>query len=211
MTHSGGKHHTNVGDRGQRYEVRATGYPTDGKNVVGWAENYDDADKLAGGIRKAPGCTATEIWDRQENRRAIRPLRATYNPDAPYVVDRHDEEDGGIHYEIFDKRPDTYRRLCTISDEFSLSRGQAKKDAEMIVRALNGMHASVDAAIDLIREDYCWLIGKGRLRSEEPLYGIQILQPGTNKVLAEAEHEEIVECIRAAVAKADAAQSANGE
>lgn len=27
MTHSGGKPHTNVGDRGQRYELRVTGYP----------------------------------------------------------------------------------------------------------------------------------------------------------------------------------------
>jgi hypothetical protein len=71
---------------------------------------------------------------------AIRPLRATYNPSAPYAVERHDDEEGGIQYEIMDKRPDTYRRLCTISDEFSSTRAQAKKDADMIVRALNALH-----------------------------------------------------------------------
>lgn len=69
-----------------------------------------------------------------------RPLRDTYNPSAPYVVQRHDDEDGGIQYEIVDKRPDTYRRLCTISEEFSVTRAQAKRDADMIVRALNALH-----------------------------------------------------------------------
>lgn len=71
---------------------------------------------------------------------AIRPLRARYNPDAPYVVERHDDEEGGIQYEIIDKRPDSYRRLCTISDEFSSTRAQAKRDADMIVKALNALH-----------------------------------------------------------------------
>lgn len=37
MTHSGGKPHTNVGDRDQRYEIRATGYPKDAESVIGWA------------------------------------------------------------------------------------------------------------------------------------------------------------------------------
>lgn len=72
MTHSGGKPHTNVGDRGQRYEVRATGYPDpDGTAVVGWAETLVAADSLADAIRKAPGCTSTEIFDRQEGKPVI--------------------------------------------------------------------------------------------------------------------------------------------
>ncbi len=68
---------------------------------------------------------------------AVRPLRATYSPTHPYVIERHDYESGGIGYEIWDKRPDTYRRLCALKEEPGRNRGQAKKDAEMIVCALN--------------------------------------------------------------------------
>lgn len=73
-----------------------------------------------------------------------RPLTKTYSPSNPYVVERHDQEDGAIHYEIWDERPDTYRRLCTVREDYnddsedgSPNRGQAKKDADLIVRALN--------------------------------------------------------------------------
>lgn len=71
MTHSGGKPHTNVGDRGQRYEVRASGYPKPEQSVIGWGAAIEDAEKLAAAIRLAPGCTSTEIFDRQENRLVI--------------------------------------------------------------------------------------------------------------------------------------------
>lgn len=67
MTHSGGKPHTNVGDRGQCYEVRSSGYPKVGKTVIGWSDDLDGADAMAAAIREAPGCTSTEIFDRQEN------------------------------------------------------------------------------------------------------------------------------------------------
>lgn len=72
MTHSGGKPHTNVGDRGQRYEVRATGYPKHGVSVIGWSDDLVGADKMAAAIRLAPGCTSTEIYDRDEGRSVIR-------------------------------------------------------------------------------------------------------------------------------------------
>ena len=42
MTHSGGKPH-NVGDRGQRYEVRADGYPHPGDNAIGWCDHASGA------------------------------------------------------------------------------------------------------------------------------------------------------------------------
>lgn len=71
MTHSGGKPH-NVGDKGQRYEVRATGYPKTEESVIGWTDNLDGADRMAGAVRKAPGCTSTVIFDRQENKQVIR-------------------------------------------------------------------------------------------------------------------------------------------
>jgi len=71
MTHSGGKPHTNIGDRGQRYEIRATGYPKEGEAVIGWADTVEGADEMASGIRLAPGCTSTTIFDRQENKPII--------------------------------------------------------------------------------------------------------------------------------------------
>ena len=76
MTHSGGKPHTNVGDRSQRYEVRSTGYPknlmnADGYAVIGWSDTPEGADEMAAAIRLAPGCTSTTIFDRQENKKLI--------------------------------------------------------------------------------------------------------------------------------------------
>jgi hypothetical protein len=55
----------------------------------------------------------------------------------PYTINRVDWEDGSISYEIMDERPDTtYRRVCAIYED-SEDRGQAKRDAELIVCALN--------------------------------------------------------------------------
>jgi hypothetical protein len=65
MTHSGGQPHGNVGDRGQRYEVRSTGYPKAGENVIGWASTIEGASDMAQAIRKAPSCTSTSIVDRE--------------------------------------------------------------------------------------------------------------------------------------------------
>jgi hypothetical protein len=68
MTHSGGKPHTNIGDRGQRYEIRATGYPKPDKSVIGWATTLAGADDLAASVRRAAGCASVEIFDRHDNR-----------------------------------------------------------------------------------------------------------------------------------------------
>jgi hypothetical protein len=67
MTHSGGKPH-NVGDHGQRFEVRATGYPKAGENVIGWSDTIEGADVMAGSIRRAPSCTSTTIYDRAQGK-----------------------------------------------------------------------------------------------------------------------------------------------
>jgi hypothetical protein len=64
MTHSGGQPHTNVGDRGQRFEVRAFGYPKAGKSVIGWSDDLAGARRMATSIGKAPSCTETEVFDR---------------------------------------------------------------------------------------------------------------------------------------------------
>ena len=67
MTYSGGKPH-NVGDKGQRYEVRMTGYPSPGPNVLGWAPTLEGATQMAKAIRTAPSCTAAEVYDRQDGK-----------------------------------------------------------------------------------------------------------------------------------------------
>jgi hypothetical protein len=71
MTHSGGKPHTNVGDCGQRYEVRAVGYPNEGDNVIGWSDGEAAAYRTFSAILKAPGCTSATIFDREEQRNVI--------------------------------------------------------------------------------------------------------------------------------------------
>ena len=60
-----------IGDKGQRYEVRATGWPKKEKSIVGWSNDLEGAERMAGGARKAPGCTSTEIYDRQEQKPII--------------------------------------------------------------------------------------------------------------------------------------------
>jgi hypothetical protein len=46
MTHSGGKPHSNVGDRGQRYEGCASGYPKAEQTVIGWSEGIEGAETM---------------------------------------------------------------------------------------------------------------------------------------------------------------------
>jgi hypothetical protein len=74
-----------------------------------------------------------------------RPLSKTYDLANPFVVERHDQDDGSITYEIWDTRPDTYRRLCSINewndggdeDDEGRELSTAKADADMISTALN--------------------------------------------------------------------------
>lgn len=65
MTHSGGKPH-NVGDKGQRYEVRATGWPKDIESIVGWCPTSEGAERLAAAVKLAPSCVSVRIIDREE-------------------------------------------------------------------------------------------------------------------------------------------------
>lgn len=55
-----------LGDQGQRYQIEAEGYPADGWQVVGWANDYGAAVRLANGIYTAPSCTLTAIRDRHD-------------------------------------------------------------------------------------------------------------------------------------------------
>jgi hypothetical protein len=70
-------------------------------------------------------------------KRRIRPLRKTYQPSAPYVVERNDDE-YSIRYEIIDERPESYRIVCFIEDDSGRA-AYSKHDAEQIARALNFM------------------------------------------------------------------------
>lgn len=80
-----------------------------------------------------------------------RPLRKTYSKTHPYVVERHDQDDGSITYEIWDRRPDSYRRLCSMNerddgggeDDNGNEFFTAKEDAELIARALNLMNGGL--------------------------------------------------------------------
>lgn len=68
--------------------------------------------------------------------RKPRPLRATYQPSAPYTVERMDHESGSILYEVVDMRPESYRTVCFTDDDCGRN-GYAKYDAEQIARGLN--------------------------------------------------------------------------
>lgn len=67
-------------------------------------------------------------------KRKIRPLQKTYQPLSPYVVERNDQEDGSITYDIVDERPESYRFICGVSEH---DNNIAKHDAEQIARGLN--------------------------------------------------------------------------
>ncbi len=81
----------------------------------------------------------------------VRPLQKTYSTTHPYTVERHDLDGGDITYEIWDHRPESYRRLCTLHERYDGgaedAKGReiftAKQDAEMIVRALNLMNGGL--------------------------------------------------------------------
>lgn len=69
-------------------------------------------------------------------RRRPRPLRKTYQPSAPYEVEREDHDDGGIVFFVTDMRPESFRTLCYTDDDQGRN-GYAKHDAEQIARGLN--------------------------------------------------------------------------
>lgn len=68
--------------------------------------------------------------------RRVRPLRKTYQPAAPYEVEREDQEDGSISYFVADMRPETYRTVAYANDDGG-GNPYAKFDAEQIARGLN--------------------------------------------------------------------------
>lgn len=69
-------------------------------------------------------------------RRRPRKLRKTFQPNAPYEVEREDT-DSAIVYHVVDLRPDSYRTICSFHDWEEAPDPMAKWEAEQIVRGLN--------------------------------------------------------------------------
>lgn len=64
MTHSGGKPHTNVGDRGQRYEVTVYDETKDERIVVGWTDDAQVARDMGTGAETRPSWRWSQVRDR---------------------------------------------------------------------------------------------------------------------------------------------------
>jgi hypothetical protein len=65
MTINGGKPHA-VGDRGQRFEVTFFNPATFKRQVLGWCETREDADKIVATMRDHPVWEQFQIVDRHE-------------------------------------------------------------------------------------------------------------------------------------------------
>jgi hypothetical protein len=65
MTHSGGKPHTNVGDKGQRYMMSCFDDEIGRRRVLGWAEEYSVALNSVETLCKRPGWSDPQIKDRE--------------------------------------------------------------------------------------------------------------------------------------------------
>lgn len=87
-------------------------------------------------IRPSPAQRGDEVSNVVTLRRKPRPLRKTYQPLAPYEVEREDWDDGTIAFHVVDCRPESYRTVCTKNDDGGRD-AYAKFDAEQIARGMN--------------------------------------------------------------------------
>ncbi len=69
-------------------------------------------------------------------RRKPRPLKKAYQPNAPYEVEREDQDDGSIIFWVADMRPDIFRTVCHTHDDQGRN-PWAKFDADQIAKGLN--------------------------------------------------------------------------
>ena len=77
MTHSGGKPHTNVGDRGQRFEVTYFDLYDKRRKVFGWSETAKGARELANSVELNPALGYPQIRDRLADGYTVSPDAAT--------------------------------------------------------------------------------------------------------------------------------------
>lgn len=69
-------------------------------------------------------------------KRKIRPLKATYQPSAPYQYERENLDSGTIRFTVWDYRPESYRFVCSLDDDCGHD-AYAKFNAQQIVKGLN--------------------------------------------------------------------------
>ena len=86
-------------------------------------------------------------------KRKPRALRKTFQPSAPYVVEREDEE-RGIRYMVVDQRPDSYREVCATMDWEESPDPWAKWNAEQIAQGLNMLVAYGLETLPKVKEDF---------------------------------------------------------
>lgn len=87
MTHSGGKPHTNIEDKGQRYEITYLCKTEKKRKVFGWSGSKNKAKKAEDDINLHPSMDLPQIVDRWRIRWAFREGGIVMVPD--------DEEGGG--------------------------------------------------------------------------------------------------------------------
>lgn len=66
MTHSGGKPHTNVGDKGQRFEITYFDPASKTRKVFGWAEDLDGVEIFKKSINAHPSMQSPQVNDRKK-------------------------------------------------------------------------------------------------------------------------------------------------
>lgn len=64
MTHSDGKPHTNVGDRGQRYEVTVYDETKEERIVIGWSDDGKTASDMSNAAELRPSWRWAQVRDR---------------------------------------------------------------------------------------------------------------------------------------------------
>ena len=87
------------------------------------------------------------------------------------------------------------------------TRGRIKwlfaSDGRTLVYGLDSLKrytVSVDAAMTLMPDKLYWLLGKGRTRPDEPIYGAQAFRPGNDVTVGEAETDTSAAAALCAVA-----------
>lgn len=85
-------------------------------------------------------------------KRKPRPLRKTFQPKAPYVVEREDT-DRSIQYHVTDERPNSYRTVCTFNDWEEDPNPWAKWNAEQVCQGLNMLVAYGLEQLPNVRKD----------------------------------------------------------
>lgn len=111
-------------------------------------------------------------------------------PDLIAALERADGPSRELDAEIdVAVKPDGYSMWCSerlpVRETLSSGLVIVKEYTYQVARYT----ASLDAALTLIPENQWFLMGAGKTRPDEPLYGVQIIRQNSDTVIAEAEHD----------------------